>query len=300
MKLIRKIVAALLITTALLPFNTFALNEPNATYNKATVIIDGNPTTFEAYTISGYNYFKLRDLAYVLNNTKAKFDISYYTVSKSIYIYSGLSYQSVGGEMAISNNPKDTFASPSNSIICFDGRTVYLTVYTIGDNNYFKLRDVAAYLNLEVSWDENNNTICINTSAKYIPETAPYEYGEKLVKLLGHGIEDAYEELGKNNIKAVVYQDYTYIYYRDFTIRFETRTHKIWSITASSPYINIYGANINMSLAETMNVLGNPAKNYSTDLEYVNKYIINDNASLEISNPKNNSKTSFISLTYNK
>ena len=31
----------------------------------STVLVNGKETVFEAYCIDGYNYFKLRDLAYV-------------------------------------------------------------------------------------------------------------------------------------------------------------------------------------------------------------------------------------------
>ena len=36
----------------------------------STVLVNSEAKTFEAHTIDGYNYFKLRDLAFVLSGTR--------------------------------------------------------------------------------------------------------------------------------------------------------------------------------------------------------------------------------------
>jgi hypothetical protein len=61
-------------------------------------------------------------------------------------------------------------AIPTTSKITLDGKEVSFTAYNIGDNNYFKLRDIGAALDFGVTWDGENNTIVIDTSKGYTPE----------------------------------------------------------------------------------------------------------------------------------
>ncbi len=50
------------------------------------------PKAFEAYNIQGNNYFKLRDLAHVLNGTTKQFNVGYDNTTKAITIVTGQPY----------------------------------------------------------------------------------------------------------------------------------------------------------------------------------------------------------------
>lgn len=139
----------------------------------ATVIINGQPVGFEAYSIEGYNYFKLRDLAYALNGTEKQFSVGYNGLLNLVSLTSNQPYVPVGGEMEISQNDPMN-AEPTLSKIIKDGEEISPQAYIINDNNYFKLRDIGNAFDFGVDWDAENSSILINTMKSYGEE------GEKM------------------------------------------------------------------------------------------------------------------------
>ena len=132
----------------------------------STVLVNGSPVAFDAYSINGNNYFKLRDLAYTLNGTGKQFEVTWDEVIKAINLVPGKSYTVSGGEMATSNK-NNTTAYISTATIFIDGVRADLTAYTINGNNYFKLRDLGKAFDFGVTWDGTANTIRIDTSSSY-------------------------------------------------------------------------------------------------------------------------------------
>lgn len=132
----------------------------------STVLINGSPASFDAYSINGNNYFKLRDLAYILNGTNKQFEVTWDNDIKAINLLPGESYTPVGGEMA-AGSKNSTTAYISNATVFIDGVRVELTAYTISGNNYFKLRDLGKAFDFGVTWDGAANTIRIDTSSSY-------------------------------------------------------------------------------------------------------------------------------------
>jgi alpha-tubulin suppressor-like RCC1 family protein len=139
---------------------------PIATPTASTVLVNGERVAFDAYNISGNNYFKLRDLAFILSNTEKQFDVGWDGVNNAISLTSGRPYTVVGGEMvgrgAVAKTPTAT-----SSKIYLDGKQVSFTAYNIEGNNYFRLRDIGEAFNFGVDWDGANNTIVIDTSKGY-------------------------------------------------------------------------------------------------------------------------------------
>jgi hypothetical protein len=142
----------------------------------STVLVNGEQIAFDAYNISGNNYFKLRDLAYVLSGTEKQFDVGWDGENNRITLTGGKPYTAVGGEMASKGEGEKT-PTPTTSDISFkfadyDGPVPNFgfTAYNIGGNNYFKLRDIAFAFNFGVDWDGARNTIIIDTSKGYTPE----------------------------------------------------------------------------------------------------------------------------------
>ncbi len=141
-----------------------------AALTSSSVHVNGSSVAFEAYNIDGSNYFKLRDLAQVLNGTAKQFQVGYDSTNKAITLTSGESYTAVGGELTATTNTGSVEAALSSSSIYLDGTKINLTAYTIGGNNYFKLRDAAEALDFGVTWDSSTSTIGIDTTTGYTAE----------------------------------------------------------------------------------------------------------------------------------
>lgn len=133
------------------------------------VLVNGKAVTFEAYTINGNNYFKLRDFAQAVNKTEKNFEVKWDSKNNAINLISNKPYTPVGGELA-KGDGKAKVANPTTSKIYKDGKEISLTAYTINGNNYFKLRDIAKAFNIGVTWDGTTNTIGIDTSIGYVEE----------------------------------------------------------------------------------------------------------------------------------
>ena len=138
-----------------------------ATPTASKVSVNGEETSFDAYFIGGSNYFKLRDLAFVLSGTDKQFEVGYENVTKAITLTSGQAYTAVGGELAAGDGEAKAYA-PTVSVITKDGETVDLEVYLIGGNNYFKLRDVMKLFDVGVTYDVVTKAIGIDTSISYV------------------------------------------------------------------------------------------------------------------------------------
>ena len=138
---------------------------PSANPTNSKVLVNGKEVAFDAYTIDGSNYFKLRDLAFVLNSTEKQFEVGWDNASKTITLTSGSAYTANGSEMAKGSGAQS--ASVSASKLLIDGKEVSLTAYTIGGNNYFKLRDIGQAFDFGIGWDNATKTITIDTSAGY-------------------------------------------------------------------------------------------------------------------------------------
>ena len=133
-------------------------------------MIDGEKINFESYNIDDYNYFKLRDIAMALNGTEKSFEIEWDDSQKSIKMIPNSSYTQVGGELLISDNPITKKAIVSTSLLYLNQQKIELEVYNIDGNNYFKLRDIAKIFDFNVSWNQEMQTIDIDTLNDYIFE----------------------------------------------------------------------------------------------------------------------------------
>ena len=133
----------------------------------ASVLVDGRSVQFQAYEIENNNYFKLRDIAAVISGTSRQFDVEWDSAQNAIKLISGNAYTAVGGELATASSGYTGSVMQSKSSVLLDGKAVSLTAYTIADNNYFKLRDLAQTLHFDVRWDAAAGTIIIDTTQDY-------------------------------------------------------------------------------------------------------------------------------------
>lgn len=139
----------------------------DAAPTSSKVYVDGVQKSFDAYNINGNNYFKLRDLAMVLNGSGKQFEVKWDATKNAVNLIPNEAYTPVGGEMARINNPVITKAVLSASRIYIDGQVKALTAYNINGNNYFKLRDIAKVFDFGLTWDEKTSSISIDTNKSY-------------------------------------------------------------------------------------------------------------------------------------
>lgn len=145
-------------------------NEVIAKPSVAKVLVDGKLVEFEAYNINNNTFFKLRDIAEVLNNTDKTFNIKWNADTKSIDLLEGLAYQSVGGELATVDKPIEYKSLPNDSSLALDGNSFKAVAYTIHGNNFFKLRDLGQLLDFSVEWNAAEKSIEILSTSAYNPE----------------------------------------------------------------------------------------------------------------------------------
>ena len=119
-----------------------------------------NPTVFKLD--GGDNYFKIRDLAAMLNGTEKQFAVGY---DGSVQVTTGQAYTAVGGELA--GAAEGNFvAEPTNDAIYINGVKADLTAYKIEGNNFFRLRDLGKALDFYVGWTAERG-VFIETDRPY-------------------------------------------------------------------------------------------------------------------------------------
>ena len=165
-KMICKILSAIMILTSV---TAISVSADEAVPTTSTVLVNGNNIKFDSYNINGNNYFKLRDLAYVLNTTEKQFSIGYNEVLNTVSLTSRQPYIAVGGEMEIGDGD-NVQTEPTSSTILKNGEVVQLQAYLVDDSNYFKLRDIGELLDFSVEWNGEENSISIDTSKSYVSE----------------------------------------------------------------------------------------------------------------------------------
>ncbi len=135
----------------------------NTTAKTQAMYVDTEKYDALAYNIEGNNYFKLRDIAKMLDGTIKCFDIEYDGETNTIDMMSLFSYSQVGGELAAGDGAERT-AYSSTAFLTYDGRPIKATCYNIEGNNYFKLRDITDALDCRVEWESEEQLIKVYTS----------------------------------------------------------------------------------------------------------------------------------------
>ena len=131
--------------------------------------VDGVERSAQKYNIDGSNYFKLRDLAYLLNGTESQFAVGWDGATSTVSITTGSAYAPNGGELQTGTD-RSASARPSAQTILVNGaRRDDLYVYNIGDENYFKLRDLGTALGFDVDFDAGTNTAVVESKGYHKP-----------------------------------------------------------------------------------------------------------------------------------
>lgn len=127
-----------------------ATKTANPTNDKLAV--NGAAVDPTVYKIDGSNYFKIRDVAAVLNGTEKQFAVGYDGATRSVTATTGQGYDKQPGDLAGAPAGGSQSAASSNDAIYVNGEKITAEVYKIGGSNYFKLRDLGKALNFYVGW----------------------------------------------------------------------------------------------------------------------------------------------------
>ena len=130
--------------------------------------VDGRSVSCEAYNINDENYFKLRDMAMLLNGTAAQFSVGYDEAARAVKIVTGEAYVPVGGELEKGKDMSATARISAQTIYINGRERSDLTVYNVGGekgNNYFRLKDLGKALSFGVKYEESTRTVLVSSEA---------------------------------------------------------------------------------------------------------------------------------------
>ena len=128
--------------------------------------VNGNAADPTVYKINDSNYFKIRDVAALLNGTEKQFAVGYDGAKNAVTATTGQGYDKQSGDLAGAPAGGSQTAEPSNDAIYVNGEKITAEVYKIGGSNYFKLRDLGKALNFYVGWSADRGM--------YIETDKPY------------------------------------------------------------------------------------------------------------------------------
>lgn len=123
--------------------------------------VDGTDVDCDKYNIDGSNYFKLRDLAYLLSKSDSRFSVAFDAESNAVTVVPGGDYVPVGGELERGKDLSKTAVASKQSVLINGEAVEGISVYNIGGNNYFKLRDLGSALGFTVAFDADANTAVV-------------------------------------------------------------------------------------------------------------------------------------------
>lgn len=132
---------------------TFQTKTYTANPTNDKLYVNGEEQTPSIYKINDSNYFKIRDIAALLNGSGKQFEVGFDASTGSVTATSGQAYTMTGTELTGGSSTKTQPAIPSGSTIYVNGQKLDLTVYNIDGFNYFKLRDLGQALDFYVGYE---------------------------------------------------------------------------------------------------------------------------------------------------
>ena len=189
----KKLFALLLTLTMLLCLAAPALaaEEDVVMLSRQSLTVNGKTVECEKYNINGNNFFKLRDLAALLNSTGSQFDIGWDEENGIVTIMGPAPYSSPNGEELTERGDLSATAVRSPQKIMRGGEVRDdLTVWNIGGSNFFMLRELGKVIGFVVDYEPVSNTAVVQ-SLPELPDALIVAVGENAIgDMDGDGIEN--------------------------------------------------------------------------------------------------------------
>ena len=200
MKRKRMILSALAISMVC----TVPIQAAQVSADMAVIEVDGKLHQLPAYLIEGNYYFKLREVAGMMQGTHGAFRVDWNSQQSSIVITSGVETKEEKTSAVFDRASYD--AVPSSAPVFIDGSYVNLKAYNIGDYTYFKLRDLGETLGFEIGWRERDKRVLISTEADTSKAISPWEYQ----RMLGKGMDVDWSKTkgGRENYSEQTVEDF--------------------------------------------------------------------------------------------
>ncbi len=137
----------------------------SATPVRYDFFVDGESVSMWAYKIDGGGvYFKLRDLAAVLNGSEKQFEVSWDGGKNAVSLTAGEAYTPVGGELSEASGDMGAVAAyPSATSFYIDDRRIPMRAYLVNDAHYIRFPDLAANIRFAPAIDEEKRFAKIGT-----------------------------------------------------------------------------------------------------------------------------------------
>lgn len=200
--------------------------------------VDGAPVLCEKYNIGGRNYFKLRDLAQLLDGTGSSFNVSWDAEAGMVSITTRHPYTTPDGHELEPRGDLSATAVKSAQTIRIDGRVrTDLDVWNIGGSNFFQLRELGLALGFAVDYDDGSDTALVGSVANPAHVYLGVVGGTINADLDGDGIENAvrvWMEKQKNEYGYDYINLHLSIDGKDFTdalCHLDSPDSSLWAIT---------------------------------------------------------------------
>lgn len=179
-----------------------ASDEKMAFASGENVSFDGGDLEINAYLINRSNYVKIRDVAALLKDTPAKFDLAYDNEKQSVIISKGKNY-SDSFIYKESKLKEERIAKETRQKIVDDkGQEIELKGYFIDGYNYFRLRDLGKVLDFGVAYDFKDQRVLLSSDNPKLEDIFEEDYftppvnkiktkgGEENISFLIYGFDE--------------------------------------------------------------------------------------------------------------
>ena len=173
---------------------------------KQNITIDGEEVYCPAYNIDGYNYVKLRTLAYLFKGSASPFDVTYDEETKTVTIQRGRPYSGPAEEAFTMVDLSGTAVESAQSIVIDGVERTDLSVWNLGGNNWFKLAELSKAIGFGLKYESATNTAAITTQPM-VWNAEDYSAVYNAIANAGGGSGLRYETSGASAAKNAAAED---------------------------------------------------------------------------------------------